>query len=248
MGTVTYNVYSDAACTHAVSTGTAELMTAPGTLPASSPVTLATPGIYYWQATYSGDGLNGTSVSTCGLTGEVETVTPKAPVFNSPATATFVKSKHGTFTVHATGYPTTMTFAKTGTLPGGVTLTTTGVLSGTSMVTGTFRFTITASNGVLPNTTQSFTLKVVAIEITTTSLLKATHGVSYSTALEELGGKSPFKWTATGLPSGLSLAAATGTLSGKANRASVYRVKVTLTDSTTPTKNKATATLTLTVK
>jgi hypothetical protein len=76
-GTVTYDVYSDSGCTTMVSTGTPLTITTPGTVPASDPVTLATAGTYYWQATYSGDDNNLTSTSTCGT--EVETVTPAAP-------------------------------------------------------------------------------------------------------------------------------------------------------------------------
>ena len=76
-GTVTYNVYSDAACTNAVSAGSAETIVTPGTLPASQPVTLATPGVYYWQAVYSGDALNNGSLSTCGS--DVETVSAGGP-------------------------------------------------------------------------------------------------------------------------------------------------------------------------
>jgi sugar lactone lactonase YvrE len=71
-GTVTYDVYSDSGCTTAVSTGTPETITTPGTLPVSGPVTLSTPGAYYWQASYSGDSLNAPSTSECGS--EVETV------------------------------------------------------------------------------------------------------------------------------------------------------------------------------
>jgi hypothetical protein len=78
-GTVTYDVYSDSGCTTLVSTGTPLTITTPGTVPASDPVTLATAGTYYWQATYSGDPSNNASVSTCGAAGEVETVTPAAP-------------------------------------------------------------------------------------------------------------------------------------------------------------------------
>jgi hypothetical protein len=55
--------------------GKPETITTPGTLPASSPVTLSTPGTYYWQSSYSGDANNAPSTSTCGTTGEVETVT-----------------------------------------------------------------------------------------------------------------------------------------------------------------------------
>ena len=77
------------------------------------------------------------------------TVTTRAPSFTSTATTSFVKGRHGTFTVKANGYPTTMTFTKTGTLPGGVTLTSAGVLSGTPTATGTYTLTISAANGVL---------------------------------------------------------------------------------------------------
>ena len=77
-GTVTYNMYSDSACTVAVPAGAgkAQAITTPGTLPASNPVPLSTPGTYYWQASYSGDANNGPSTSTCGTAGEVETVAP----------------------------------------------------------------------------------------------------------------------------------------------------------------------------
>jgi hypothetical protein len=74
-GTVTYNVYSDSACTNLVSAGAAETVTA-GTVPASAPEAFATSGTYYWQAVYSGDANNGASESPCGS--EVETV-PSGP-------------------------------------------------------------------------------------------------------------------------------------------------------------------------
>jgi hypothetical protein len=71
-GTVTYNVYSDAACTAAVVTGSPETISTPGTMPDSTPQSFATPGKYYWQAAYSGDSANDPSTSPCGS--EIETV------------------------------------------------------------------------------------------------------------------------------------------------------------------------------
>ncbi len=90
-GTVTYSVYSDSGCTTAVSTGAAQSVATPGTLPASSAVTLGVPGTYYWQASYSGDSTNAASMSTCGS--EVETVTSlgsQAIAFTSRAPTTAV--------------------------------------------------------------------------------------------------------------------------------------------------------------
>jgi hypothetical protein len=172
---------------------------------------------------------------------------PAPPAITSPVGTTFVRGVAGGFTVTATGIPAP-TVAESGTLPNGVSFdSTTDVLSGTPTVVGTFHDTFAARNGVLPNAKESFTLKVVAIEITTTSLRNATHRVFYRTKLEELGGTSPFRWKATGLPTGLTLAAKTGVISGKPTTAGTYAVMVTLTDSTAPTKNRATATLTLVV-
>ena len=74
-GTVTYTVYSNTTCKTAVGPSTTQPITTPGKLPASNPVTLNTPGTYYWQASYSGDSANAKSTSPCGATGEVETVT-----------------------------------------------------------------------------------------------------------------------------------------------------------------------------
>jgi hypothetical protein len=71
-GTVTYNVYSDSACTDLVNGGSPETITTPGTLPDSSPQSFTSPGNYYWQASYSGDSNNTASTSPCGS--EVETV------------------------------------------------------------------------------------------------------------------------------------------------------------------------------
>ncbi len=72
-------MYSNSTCTTAVSTGTAKTITTPGTLPVSSPVTLPTAGTYYWQASYSGDTNHASSKSTCGTSGEVETVSATTP-------------------------------------------------------------------------------------------------------------------------------------------------------------------------
>lgn len=103
-GTVTYDVYSDSACTVAVSDGTAEAITTPGTLPASEPVTLSTAGTYYWQASYSGDASNGPSTSACGTAGEVETVAQVVPTVSVADNASSI-STGGTliFTATVTG-------------------------------------------------------------------------------------------------------------------------------------------------
>ena len=72
-GTVTYSVYADPECIElAAEAGTVTVSA--GVVPASSEEKLP-PGTYYWQAVYSGDGLDQGSTSTCGS--ETAVVTPK---------------------------------------------------------------------------------------------------------------------------------------------------------------------------
>jgi Putative Ig domain len=85
----------------------------------------------------------------------------QAPAITSVNHATFVIGKANSFNVTATGFPTP-TITETGPLPAGVTLSPSGLLSGIPApgTSGVYHFTITASNGALPNATQSFTLTV----------------------------------------------------------------------------------------
>ena len=131
-GTVTYTVYSDSGCTTAVNTGSPETITTPGTLPASSPVTLPSAGTYYWDASYSGDSANAGSASTCGPAGEVETV---ATVMNSTSLSTTLTG--GSASGASISVPT------------GTAVTDTASLSGTSAstATGTVTYTVYSDSG-----------------------------------------------------------------------------------------------------
>jgi hypothetical protein len=82
-----------------------------------------------------------------------------APTITSASNTTFTVGRLGSFQVTATGDPAP-TFSTTGPLPAGITLSSSGLLSGTPTANGVFNFTITASNGASPDATQSFTLTV----------------------------------------------------------------------------------------
>src|SRR5262249_18335748 len=91
----------------------------------------------------------------------------QAPVITSANATTFTVGQFGTFTVTTTGIPTVTTITRGGVaLPTGVMFVDngngTGTLSGTpGMGTGgTYALSFTASNGVMPNATQNFTLTV----------------------------------------------------------------------------------------
>ncbi len=93
-------------------------------------------------------------------------VVNQAPAVTSASAASFTVGSAGTFIVTTTGTPTVATVTQTGALPTGVTFTDNGngtaTLSGTPAPAtgGSYSFTITASNGVAPDATQSFTLTV----------------------------------------------------------------------------------------
>jgi len=90
-------------------------------------------------------------------------VVDQAPVVTSANNTTFIVGSPGSFTMtSAAGTYPIPTFSETGALPTGVTLSTGGVLSGTPAAgtSGSYPITVTASNGVAPNSTQGFTLTV----------------------------------------------------------------------------------------
>src|SRR5207244_11421768 len=119
----------------------------------------------------------------------------------------------GTFTVSASGCPTS-TFSETGALPSGVTFNgISGVLSGTpaANTSGTYPITFTASNGIGSDATQNFTLTVNQAP-TITSANNATFivGVPGSFTVTATGFPTAMSFSETGaLPNGVTLNSST---------------------------------------
>jgi len=96
------------------------------------------------------------------LLSAIEALVPyvPAPVPPSITTATLpggtYNAAYTTTTLAATG-DTPITWSATG-LPGGLACSTAGVISGTPTATGTFSVVVTASNGVAPNGSETFSL------------------------------------------------------------------------------------------
>ena len=135
-----------------------------------------------------------------------------------------------------------------GKLPTGLQLnSTTGVISGTPTVAGPFSFTITVSDSeTMPDTFPATFNLVVAgpLQVITSSpLLPAAVGVSYTTMLEAGGGKPPYTWSlgvnvAGNVPPGMNLLSDgtfTGTPTQFSTAANGYNgFNVVVSDSSTP--------------
>ena len=125
--------------------------------------------------------------------------------------------------LQATGGTAPYTWSiSSGALPSGLSVApATGIVSGTPSVSGNFSFGVTVRDAGSQTATVPVTLSLVAagapLTISTTSLPAGIPNQNYSTTLNATGGTAPYSWSVTKnpLPSGLGLAAVTGTISGK---------------------------------
>ncbi|MGP0005732.1 MAG: hypothetical protein ACLPTB_12680 [Acidimicrobiales bacterium] len=179
-GTVTYNVYADDACTISVGSGGTVTVT-DGTVPASDGVSLASAGTYYWQASYSGDALDGPSASDCS---EVETVT--VPPGTSTATTVYDAGEDtpwvGTEVTGASAFDT----ATVGTEAGGGAPAPTGTVTysfftnGTCDGTPSTTDTVTLADGAVPNSSATTALAAGSYSFASTYSGDSTYSSSTS--------------------------------------------------------------------
>jgi large repetitive protein len=120
-----------------------------------------------------------------------------------------------------------------GTLPGGISLSLSGMLSGTPAATGVFSFTVkVTSETPTQEFIQSYQLTIgAALSMTTTTLPQGTRFVPYSTTLVAAGGAAPYTWTvASGsLPAGIALSPA-GVISGNPTAVSTSPFSIRVAD------------------
>lgn len=159
--------------------------------------------------------------------------TPVAPSITSVAHATFTVGTAGTFAVTGTGNPAPTFSVTSGSLPSGVTLASDGTLAGTPAAGtgGTHVVTITATNGVHPDATQSFTLTVdEAPAITSAGAVAFKTGVAGTFTATATGFPAPTFSEAGALPSGVTFV--NGVLSGTpgATTGGIYPITITATN------------------
>jgi formylglycine-generating enzyme required for sulfatase activity len=166
-----------------------------------SGATLATLTLSGVQSTNSGSYSAVVSNAIGSVTSSTATLTilsaNQAPAFSSnpPAATATVDITYG-FTFQASGNPTPTFAVASGALPPGLTLTSSGVLSGTPTQAGTYTGTVKATNGIGTDATQDFSITVAAQPVPPTITLQPTASETVNS-----GGSVTFFVAATGTPS-----------------------------------------------
>ena len=141
----------------------------------------------------------------------------------------------------AGGKPGADTFSvASGSLPNGITLSSTGLLAGQPTQVGNFPVTIKATDGAANSGTVSLTLVVNAPFLNTSGsgMPDGVIGQFYSTLpFTTTGGTPPYAWSATNLPPGLSINPITGVVSGTPKTGGTFNSTITETDSALPPRS-----------
>ena len=126
----------------------------------------------------------------------------------------------------------------TGSLPGGLTLSGSGDISGTPTAAGTTNFTVTATDSSTPPQTAKQPLTITInpkLVITTTTLPSGVVSAAYTATLGSSGGAGTITWSVSSgsLPAGLALSG-NGTITGTPTTAGTSSFTVQAKDSGTP--------------
>jgi len=147
-------------------------------------------------------------------------------------------------TMAATGGTAPLTWAiSSGSLPAGLSLVaSTGAITGTPTASGTSNFTARVTDNVGATATKALSIVVTStLAITTSSLPATTVGATYNQTLAATGGATPYTWAISSgsLPSGLSLVAGTGAITGTPSASGTSNFTARVTDNVSATATQA---------
>jgi predicted outer membrane repeat protein len=169
---------------------------------------------------------------------------PQAPSITSANTVTFVEGTAGVFTITTSGAPSNATITETGSLPGGIVLTSNG--DGTASLSGmpvpgpggNYVLSINANNGIAPAATQSLTLTLDAPPtITSANHVTFTAGAAGSFTIKSSGVPVAALTETGNLPAGVSLVdngKGTATLSGTPTSVGNYNLSLSAANGIAP--------------
>jgi hypothetical protein len=157
-----------------------------------------------------------------GLNIKQNALSPKATFLNEPYS----------FQLSADGGGSQVWSVKSGSLPAGMGLSSSGLISGTPTATGDFTFVVQVTDTNRTDT-ETYTLAVVErLKITAPPSPAGEVGVPLVLGLKSTGGRPAVTWSLAqgALPTGLALNPATGEITGKPGVAGEYPLKVQVTD------------------
>jgi hypothetical protein len=166
-----------------------------------------TPGLYNFRLSVTSGGQNAHQDCTMNITA----LTLKDQ-YNLPDA--FVGDGYS-YTLMALGGAATVSFSvPANQLPPNMTLSATGLLSGAPTAAGPYNMNVTFTDGT-STVSRNVQLNVSAVHVTSPALLpNTTQNSFYSYTLSASGGTGSITWSGGGLPNGLTLNSASGTISG----------------------------------
>jgi hypothetical protein len=209
-----------------------------------------------WSATGLPAGMTinvstGTISGTPSATGTFASVVVTAKDnFNVSTTATFsfkinaapsvTTASLPNWTVDA-AYPSTTMASSGGTAPVGWSATglpdglainpSTGAITGTPTTANSFSVTVTVTDNAGASASRAYTVVISgAISITSSTLPDGEANVAYSASVTKTGGTAPLSWSASGLPTGLTMNSSTGAITGTTTLTGTFSVNVSVTE------------------
>jgi gliding motility-associated-like protein len=178
------------------------------------------------------NGLTYDKVFSIAINDVTELVFTTTTLNNATVAASY--SQQINVTVGASPYSFAVT---SGALPAGLTLSSTGEISGTPTAGGSFNLEITATdqNSVTGSYPYSLTVAAPTLALTA-SLTNGTVGTAYTQTVATTGGTSPYTYVVTigSLPTGLTLSSA-GAITGTPTTGGTFNFTVKATDASTGT-------------